>query len=439
MEIPEKVSLEQLLSGKLLGRKTLSISQNLESFPLEILALADSLEFLDLSTNKLSELPNQFSLLKNLKILFLSQNKFTEFPKVLSLCPNLEIIGFKSNQIKTIAEHSFPKHLRWLILTNNQLSKIPRSIGKCAKMQKLMLAGNQLTNLPVELSLCSNLQLLRISANQFDSFPEWLFKMPRLSWLALAGNPCSFALNEKVQSEIPTIDWKDLECKELLGSGASGYIYKASFLRGLKDSVALKIFKDTITSDGNPKDEMKAAMHAGIHANLIPVLGELTNHPEGRKGLVLQLIPESYKNLGGPPNYETCSRDTFSPDIKFSGKEVQMILKSLASVALHLHEKGIMHGDLYAHNTLIDFETSSILFGDFGAATIYDRNSRIAFCLERLEVRAFGCLVEDLLGCLEINERNSEPFERLLHLKEKCLVEKIEERPSFAELKELLT
>ena len=101
------------------------------------------------------------------------------------------MIGFKANQIKTIPEESFPPKLRWLILTNNQIDHLPKSIAECNQMQKLMLAGNKLKELPHEMIACTKLELLRISANRFGSLPLWLLSLPRLSWLACAGNPFS--------------------------------------------------------------------------------------------------------------------------------------------------------------------------------------------------------------------------------------------------------
>tara|TARA_B110000211_G_C13950811_1_gene496101 strand:+ start:68 stop:262 length:195 start_codon:yes stop_codon:yes gene_type:complete len=64
-----------------------------------------------------------------------------------------------------------------------------------------------------------------------------------------------------------------------------------------------------------------------------------------------------------------------------------------------LHSKEINHGDLYHHNILID-KSADCLLGDFGAATFYNVDSAVAPLIERMEVRAFGCLVEDVeFGC----------------------------------------
>ena len=87
-------TLAQLRSGKLAGIQRLSLSEDLDVFPLEILSLADSLEILDLSNNQLRSLPQDITQLKKLKIIFASNNQFETLPSVLGQCTALEMIGF---------------------------------------------------------------------------------------------------------------------------------------------------------------------------------------------------------------------------------------------------------------------------------------------------------------------------------------------------------
>ena len=68
----------------------------------------------------------------------------------------------------------------------------------------------------------------------------------------------------------------------------------------------------------------------------------------------MELIPAHFYNLGKPPTLNTCTRDVFDEDFKLSEQQLFEIAISMASVAAHLHERGIMHGDLYAHNVLVD-------------------------------------------------------------------------------------
>lgn len=423
-------TLEQLVSGKLKGTKQLKLSCGLTSFPNEIFDLADSLEILDLSHNLLSELPENFSEFKKLKIAFFSDNNFVHFPKVLASCPSLTMIGFKSNKINYIPENAFPVHLQWLILTNNFIKEIPKSIGTCFRLQKVAFAGNQIEKLPIEMSNCKNLELLRISANQLTEFPEWLLSLPRLSWLAYSGNP--FSKKTHVKDELPLISWEELSVKEVLGQGASGVISKAEWnSNSTKKEVAIKVFKGEVTSDGYPEDEMNACIAAGNHKNLVQVIGKIENNPEQKMGLVLVLIPPTFKNLASPPSFDTCTRDTFREGTTFSLNEIFKISKCIAEAAKHLHLKGIMHGDLYAHNTLFDTDANTI-FGDFGAATMYNSEDKNSFFLERLDVRAFGCLMEDLLN--QNFEATTSLKELLIHLKDSCIQEDILKRPSFEEI-----
>jgi hypothetical protein len=424
-------TLKQLISGELKGTKTLKLSCGITSFPQHIFELADTLEILDLSGNNLSELPSNFHELKKIKIAFFSENIFSQFPEVLSKCENLTMIGFKSNQIQTISETAFPKSLRWLILTNNQIEKLPKSIGDCKDLQKVALAGNKLTSLPDEMAQCQNIELLRISANYIAELPEWLLSLPKLAWLAYSGNPCCVQLTQK--NTIQEIEWDEFSLNEKLGEGASGVIYKANWNNPHSNQiiVAIKLFKGEVTSDGYPEDEINTCLSIGNQKNLVKVLGKIKNHPQKTSGLVFELIPPNYFNLGHPPNFETCTRDTFT--IKYTFDHTLIILKNIANACHHLHSRGIMHGDLYAHNTLIDEQGNTIL-GDFGAASIYDLKSNHTHKFEKLDVRAYGYLIEDLL--LNLLDDNSflEHKERLKKIKNDCLKTEIINRPSFSEI-----
>ena len=431
-------TLEQLKSGELRGFKRVKLSCGLTSIPEELYSLSETLEILDLSGNNLSDLPMEITKLTKLKILFLSDNNFTVFPEILGSFPLLEMIGFKNNQIHTISEFALPANTRWLILTNNRLEALPTSIGKCHLMQKLMLAGNQLKSLPDELAYCKNLGLLRISANQLSSFPKWLLTMPKLSWLAFSGNPFCKSINAH-KTNLELIDWEHLSIKEKLGEGASGVIWKAIWHKGNNQNtpVAVKIFKGNVTSDGLPEDEMNACILAGSHPNLVNILGKIKKNDENKKGLILSLIPPHYKILGNTPSLESCTRDVYPEGTTFSLNTILEIAKGIASVAAQLHKNGINHGDLYPHNILVHDSENEVhpLLGDFGAASIFDKeNKEMAFALERIEVSAFGCLLDDLLSHISIEESIGKVYSTLMETKESCMQENVLNRPDFKEI-----
>lgn len=424
-------TLEDLKAGKLLGAKRLQLACGLKTFPEEIISLADTLEILDLSGNDLSELPDSVAQLKKLKIIFFANNKFTVFPKILALCPALSMIGFKSNQLESVPENAFPPLLRWLVLTDNQIKVLPESIGEVNLLQKCALAGNLIKELPASMANCKNIELLRISANQLEVIPNWLFELPKLSWVAFAGNPGTDAL--QLETDLELFDWQDFNIQQLLGEGASGLISKAKWISKNKE-VAIKVFKGAVTSDGLPEDEMEISIHAGVHENLVSFLGKIQHHPEGKNGLIMDLIDPSFINLGNPPDFDTCTRDTFEETTVFTEIELLKIVKSIASVSAQLHSKGINHGDLYAHNILINDSADSLL-GDYGAASYYDKSSVLAHNIERVEVRAFGCLVDDLLGRIKDNNVSAQ-WKNLVN---DCFNPDVKSRRSFKGIEELLS
>ena len=347
------------------------------------------------------------------------------------------MVSFKSNKVTIFGDNALSSSVRWLILTDNRIEKLPDSIGKLGKLQKLMLAGNKLQSLPQEMASCLNLELVRLSANRLKLLPAWLLTLPRLSWLAYAGNPCCYA-GSSVERSLSDISWTDLTLGDTLGQGASGVISKGIWHTNTqKAEVAVKVFKGEITSDGLPADEMRACIAAGTHNNLVGVLGKLSNHPEDKAGLVLSFIQADYKNLGEPPDLDTCTRDRYSPGTSFSLAIILHIVKGIASAAAHLHARGIMHGDLYAHNILVN-ETGDSLLGDFGAASFYDPTDLpTGQMMERLEVRAFGCLLEEMLDRCGLKSSQA-AIATLRSLQQDCMNQIPSMRPSFIKICKIL-
>lgn len=432
-------TLEQLRSGELRGIQRLKLCCGLDEFPREIFELADTLEILDLSGNRMTALPDDLPRLNKLRILFCSDNQFTEMPAVLGACATLSMVAFKANRIRVVPAAALPPALRWLILTDNQIDTLPDELGQRGQLQKLMLAGNRLRQLPASLAALSRLELLRISANQLTALPDWLFALPRLAWLACAGNPFSAtreaaALDDR---DVAAISWHALQLHEKLGEGASGVIYRAEQTDADGGrAVAVKLFKGAVTSDGLPRSEMAACIGAGAHPNLIPVLGKLKDHPGHVHGLLMPLIDARFRNLAGPPSLESCTRDVYAPGLRFELDAALGMAEGIAAAMRHLHNRGMMHGDLYAHNILYD--GGSALLGDFGAAALYGTAAQsaapLAQALQRIEVRAYGCLLEELLERCGQTTASPALAQSLRQLTAACLDDELARRPLFADI-----
>jgi hypothetical protein len=397
--------LSDLRAGRLAGVTRLDLRHaGLHEFPPELFTLADSLETLDLSSNHLQALPADLHRLHRLHTLFCSNNRFSVMPERLGQCESLDIVGFKANLIEHVPAGALPAHLRWLILTDNRVEALPETLAGCTRMQKLMLAGNRLRALPVGIGALRRLELVRLAANRFerlsDALPAELLALPRLSWVAFAGNPFDAERDARQPQARPIrpIAWADLHLGELLGEGASGVIHAARWeaAGSAPQAVAVKRFKGAMTSDGLPRSEMAACIAAGAHPHLVGVEGRLADHPEGAQGLVMRRIPAGYRNLAGPPSMESCTRDVYDEALRFTVVQARALASGIGLAMIHLHERGVLHGDLYAHNILVD-DASHGLLGDFGAASFLPTDDDVrAEALKRCDRRALGVLVDEL-------------------------------------------
>lgn len=403
-------------------------------FIYKLYSVKDTLEVLNLGGNHLSDLPRELLGFRKLRILFLGSNDFTEVPSFLGLMSSLYMLSFKSNKLRIVSDESLSPSIGWLILTDNLLEQLPAAIGKLTGLRKLMLANNRLSGLPIELSLCRELELIRLSRNNLSVFPEWIFEMPKLAWLALSGNPASDISNAEISNIVPS---ETLTLGEVIGEGASGVVYKVESTRGVFtydasrfNGVAVKLFKGDCNSDGHPSDEVYVSGRVGFDStNVLPVLAciaevqsldraTVTDKNAIKYGLVFPLIPPDCIVLALPPSFSSVTRDIYPAETVFSTAIGIKILRGLASAGAYIHDKGIMHGDIYGHNIHVYSDGEPILV-DFGAATAYGHFSsgskRSKF--EALDVRAFGCIIEEILE--RITDTTAAPAD-IMELKDRC-------------------
>jgi len=195
------------------------------------------------------------------------------------------------------------------------------------------------------------------------------------------------------------------------------------------------VFGQAISADGLPEDELDANQAVGNHAGLIPLLGTITDAPPGQKGLVMAYIPTDYAPLGKAPDMATLVRDVFGPDQTLDAPALGRLAYDLADTLAYVHSKGVMHGDVYAHNVLGAPGKRAIL-GDFGCGVVYDP-ARDDGRRERLDVRGFGYLLDDFLQRLPADSRDK--FTQVLAaVRDDCLRLVPAERPLFAEVRQTL-
>ena len=425
-----KTTLKALRDGDLAGARAVTLREDLTAFPRELFGLADTLEVLDLGGNALTDLPDDLGRLTKLRVLFCSGNRFERLPAGLGDCPALSQVGFRGSGLREIPAEALPPNLRWLILTDNAIETLPEALGQRPALQKLMLAGNRLSALPESLAGHARLELLRLAANRFETLPSWLAELPSLAWLAWAGN----RFDHGGPASNRSIPWSALRLGRRLGEGASGQVHEALWTTGAETRpVALKLFKGAMTSDGLPEREMAACLTAGEHPHLTGALAQLVGHPEGTQGLLMPLLPAHWRILAGPPSPESCSRDVYDPALRLDLDVALRIARGIAAGTAHLHDKGLTHGDLYAHNILWDGATGQAVLSDFGAASRLPAGADGGW--RRLEVRAWGLLLGELLERCGLQ---ASPPDTLWALQAACVQADVAARPTLAAILDVL-
>jgi serine/threonine protein kinase len=132
------------------------------------------------------------------------------------------------------------------------------------------------------------------------------------------------------------------------------------------------------------------------------------------------------------------TRDVYARDTRFSVAAMLRLALGVTRAAQHLHQRGILHGDLYAHNLLHNGQ-GQVLLGDFGAASLFEpQDSDRAHALMRIEVRAFGCLLQELLARCDGLQAHLSVEAALQQLVERCLNEEVVQRPLWPSIEHTL-
>ena len=470
---------------------------------------------------------------EHLEIFFASDTGFLSFPEwLLTKFPKMKMIAFKTSLIKEISMEVFDceNRLSWLILTNNDLKSLPPSIGKLKHLRKFAISGNLLTSLPSEMANCREMELMRLSDNLLMEVPDWLWKLPKLAWLAIMGNPAfpcrllqdSSQEKENSSSSIGAV-LKTLPVfkrdhgntnyvgelgtskfalqvneKELLGAGGSGKVLKGRMtFESTEKNVAVKYFdvsslignaargRPLVASDGAVENEIEILARLGNifsdnsklgnivygkykfqTCGTVRVLGLVQDEEGVYSGAVLDLL-DGYEKLGERPNFDTVTRDWFSKDcvlgdyplaeqIRTENLHTQVLNSNLASdltqigiqvtgTMKRLAEFGIYHGDMYAHNIIarrFQDQTIDTVLADYGAATYIPEGDMQRQYYEKLEVRALGYLLDDLLTAYFVDVTETEglsdheakslcQLRELSSIRDACLDQNVNTRPSF--------
>ena len=155
-----------------------------------------SLQHLSLSHNKQLDLEQVINVIKELPIVFLNvQNMgLTEIPKAIESLTQLEDFNVSGNRLEEFDDYDYLAsldNLKSLWLTQNNLKRLPPSLGSLKQVRNLYIEHNQLKSIPESMLGMERLWVLHAGHNLFTELPENFGKMPALFLLHLNNNKIS--------------------------------------------------------------------------------------------------------------------------------------------------------------------------------------------------------------------------------------------------------
>jgi Leucine-rich repeat (LRR) protein len=177
--------------GQLSALTMLNLSENrLTEVPAQIGNLIQ-LDTLYLHQNLLASVPSEIGHLINLSELSLYKNDLTDVPSEMNQLTRLERLYLSSNDLSDMPDIGQLTQLTHLYLDNNRLSRIPAGIANLTNLTTLDLSDNNLTSLPPEIKNLVNLNMLDLYNNRLAHVPPEIGNLVNLSTLYLNGNKLS--------------------------------------------------------------------------------------------------------------------------------------------------------------------------------------------------------------------------------------------------------
>ncbi|RYF68401.1 MAG: leucine-rich repeat domain-containing protein [Cytophagaceae bacterium] len=157
------------------------------------IAKKSTLRALTLQGNKLTRIPVSVRNAKQLESLWMGNNNLTELNiKALRGLRKLNDLNLYNAGLTTLPRQIRKlKHVVVLDLYYNQLTELPRQIGRMKRLEQLAVANNKLTSLTPSLSRLKRLTTLFVHHNKLSELPDSFAKLASLQVLDIGYNQFS--------------------------------------------------------------------------------------------------------------------------------------------------------------------------------------------------------------------------------------------------------
>lgn len=139
-QIYQYTSLEEALAAPHDSVYSLKLKGRLRQVPPEVFTAFPNLQWLDLSKNRLKEIPAELGLLRNLKKLILFKNKIEALPPEIGQLEDLRELIINQNELETLPEEiSNLKKLRYIDMWSNNIGRLPQSMADMPALEEVDL------------------------------------------------------------------------------------------------------------------------------------------------------------------------------------------------------------------------------------------------------------------------------------------------------------
>ncbi|XP_025058534.1 leucine-rich repeat and calponin homology domain-containing protein 3 [Alligator sinensis] len=133
---------------------------------------------MNLSRNRLSELPAEVCHFVSLESLNFYQNCIRYIPEAILNLQSLTFLNISRNQLSTLPVHLCSLPLKVLIASNNKLVSLPEEIGQLRHLTELDVSCNEIQMIPPQIGNLESLRDLNVRRNHLLRLPEELAELP---------------------------------------------------------------------------------------------------------------------------------------------------------------------------------------------------------------------------------------------------------------------
>ena len=163
-------------------------AKNLSEFPQEeIKKDYRNITMMDLSMNRIQEIPSLVNTMSKLATLRVNDNMVKTLPSQINI-PSLKVLDLNNNDLKRFCKSIKLTSLTEINLSINQITKIDDDFGTMANLKYMDLSINRITAVPKTFSKLTNLTYVDISNNLLSAFPQSLLQLKSIIILKLKEN-----------------------------------------------------------------------------------------------------------------------------------------------------------------------------------------------------------------------------------------------------------